>query len=108
MAISRYGAVRLIRDPSREEPVHFATYDLPELLKGYLEVDWFTGQAVIQHVWVLGDRMDKLASKYYGDDEYWWVIALVNKINYPLGVQPGTVLKFPVAVDSVLEKLNLR
>lgn len=106
--LTRYGATRLIRDPSAREPVHFATFDLPENLKGYSVVDWFQGQAYNVHTWKLGDRLDKLASQYLSDDEFWWVIALVNGIDYPLSIPIGTQLKIPVDVDSVLTLLNLK
>ncbi len=108
MAISRYASTDLIRDALTREPVHFATYDLPAALKGYADVDWFSNQPFDQHTWQFGDRLDKLSAKYYGDDEYWWVIAMANGIAYPLGIQPGTVIRLPSDVDAVLSLLNLR
>lgn len=106
--ITRYGTTRLIRDSSAREPVHFATFDLPQALKGYSGVDWFQGQPYNVHTWRIGDRLDKLASQYLSDDEYWWVIALVNGIEYPLSIAIGTQLMIPVNVDSVLELMNLK
>lgn len=108
MATSRYNNTRIIRNPALGEPAHFATYDLPELLKGYADIDWFSGQPYHQHEWTRSDRLDKLASKYFGEDDYWWIIALVNNITYPLGIKPGTIIRVPADVDSVLRKLNLR
>lgn len=32
-----------------------------------------------EHTWSHGDTLAKLAQKYYGGYEYWWVIAFVNK-----------------------------
>ena len=29
-------------------------------------------------MWEVGDRLDKLASREYGDAQYWWVIARYN------------------------------
>lgn len=106
--ITRYGATRLIRDPSSQEPAHFATFDLPDALKGYNNVDWFQGQPCNVHIWRVGDRLDKLASQYLSDDEYWWVIALVNHVEYPLSIPIGTELKIPMDVDAVLTLLNLK
>lgn len=108
MAISRYASTPLIRDPLAREPVHFATYDLPANLKGYADVDWFSNQPVDQHVWQFGDRLDKLANQFYGDDELWWIIAIANGIAYPLGIKPGTVIRVPSDPDAVIALLNLR
>ena len=108
MAISRYATTSLIRDASTREPVHFAPFDLPTALKGYADVDWFQNQPFDTRLWQPGDRLDKLANKYFGDDEYWWVIALVNGIGYPLGIQPGTEIKIPSNVDTVLSLLNIQ
>lgn len=108
MAISRYANTPLIRDATAREPVHFATFDLPAALKGFADVDWFSNQPFDTHVWQFGDRLDKLANRFYGDDEYWWVIALANGIGYPLGIQPGTEVRIPSDVDAVLALLNLR
>lgn len=30
-----------------------------------------------------GDRLDKLAEKYYGDQQLWWVLAYRNDIVFP-------------------------
>jgi len=32
-----------------------------------------------EHIWSYGDSLAKLAQKYYGGYDYWWVIAFVNK-----------------------------
>lgn len=108
MATSRYGSTPVIRNPALGEPAHYGTFDLPEQLRGYATVDWLSNQSYLEHVWAVGDRMDKLANKYFGDDEYWWIIALVNGVTLPLGVPVGTVLKIPSDVAPVLEKLGLR
>ncbi|OGR31600.1 MAG: hypothetical protein A2139_11430 [Desulfobacca sp. RBG_16_60_12] len=108
MAISRYTNTLLIRDTQARERAHYATYDLPVDLKGHADVDWIQNQPFDQHTWQFGDRLDKLANRFYGDDEYWWVIAMANGISYPLGIQPGTVIKIPANVEAVLQLLNLR
>lgn len=43
-----------------------------------------------------GDRLDLLASEYYGDPSLWWIIASANNIhNAPVGIQDGTILRIP-------------
>jgi len=107
MAKSRYFPVRLLRRSDQPEPVHYATFDLPAVYHGVKEIDFLDGLITFEHVWIQGDRMDKLSNKYYGDDQYAWLIALVNNIGYQLGVQPGTVLRVPVDVVPVLERLDM-
>ena len=41
------------------------------------ERDPVTGE--LEHTWKNGDKLYKLANKYYGTYDLWWVLALVNK-----------------------------
>ena len=75
---------------------------------GLKQVELLAGVQTIEYVYKVGDRLDHLAAKYLGDDEYWWVISLVNGINYPFasgGLVPGRALRIPVDVKDVLDKL---
>lgn len=107
MAKSRYFPTRLLRRTDIVEPVHYATWDLPPSYHGLQEVDFLTGITTTDYVWQFGDRMDKVSSKFYDDDQYWWLIALVNNIPYALNIAPGTTLKIPSDVVPVLERLNM-
>lgn len=107
MAKSRFVNTPVIRNPSLPEPRHYATWDLPTTMKGYGAIDLLKGQHTYSHTWQHGDRVDKLASKYLGDDNYGWIICLVNKINNPFSVQPGTVLQIPSNADSILAQLGM-
>lgn len=43
-----------------------------------------------------GDRLDNLAFKYYGNAQYWWVLAIANNIvNGSLYPPQGTTLVIP-------------
>ncbi len=107
MAKSRYVDTRVLRDPALREPQHYATWEPPDSLKGLNPADLLRGQQVFTHTWQLGDRMDKLASRYLGDDGYGWLICLVNGIGDPFGVRPGTALSIPASADVVLEQLGM-
>ena len=48
------------------------------------------------------DRLDQLAFKHLGAGEYWWVIALMNDIDWMYGFEPGQILKIPISVEDVL------
>ena len=48
------------------------------------------------------DRLDNLAAKYLGDGTYWWVIAIMNNLEWAFGFEEGQILLIPVNVQDVL------
>lgn len=56
------------------------------------------------------DRLDILASKYFGDKSLWWIIAVANNLNdASFFINPGTQLRIPGSISTVLndlEKIN--
>jgi len=89
------------------EPAHYLTWNFPTNMRGYKPIDLLGDSEFVEYTWEMGDRLDRLANKYYQDDQYWWVIALVNNISYPLGIKIGTVIRIPHDVNPVLQKLDL-
>lgn len=59
----------------------------------------------VLHKVAIGDTLDKLALKYYGNPTYWWAIAYFNKINDPFIVIEGKykTLKVPAITGVVFE-----
>ena len=56
-----------------------------------------------------GDRFDKLAQQYYGDNTLWWVISVANN-NLPqnaLYLSGGIVLRIPTDLQSILNNYYL-
>ena len=56
----------------------------------------------------VGDRLDSLAYSYYGDSTLWWIIAAANNNTtkgalFPI---PGTQLRIPTNVNSVLQQFD--
>ena len=45
-------------------------------------------------------RLDTLAGKYYGDSQYWWVIAAASGIGWGLQVPPGTLIRIPMSTSA--------
>ena len=60
----------------------------------------------VNHIWKLGDRYYKLADKYYGESQYWWVIAWYNGLPTEADVKPGDALAIPTDLESALRVLR--
>jgi hypothetical protein len=56
----------------------------------------------------IGDRLDNLAYSYYRDSTLWWVISMANNnvTKGSLFPEPGTQLRIPTNVNSVLSLYN--
>ena len=53
------------------------------------------------------DRLDLLASKYYNNASYWWVISVANNLNdASLSIEPGRQLRIPSDINSVLNEFE--
>ena len=59
------------------------------------------------HIWTLGDRYYKLADQYYGDSQYWWVIAWYNARPIEADVLTGDMIEIPINISSALAILGL-
>jgi hypothetical protein len=57
----------------------------------------------VPHVWSSGDRLYKLAGKYYSSPTYWWVIAWFNKTPTEAHLRLGDVVNIPLPLESILE-----
>lgn len=58
------------------------------------------------YTWGYGDRFYKLANQYYGDPEYWWVIAWWNGRPTEADITNGAVISIPIDLQSALEILG--
>ena len=55
-----------------------------------------------RHIWKYGDLFWKLSTKYYGDPQYWWVIASFNRTPTEGHVKLGDLVKIPVSLSEGL------
>ena len=55
-----------------------------------------------RHIWKAGDRYYKLAVDYYGQAQYWWVIALFNQKPTESDVKVGDVINVPLPLEAIL------
>ena len=61
---------------------------------------------LVGHAWSLGDRYYKLAHEYYGDSQWWWVIAWFNQKPTDSHVELGEVINIPLPLDKILRHLR--
>jgi len=102
MGKSRYSDTQLV------DGKYYRSFKLPRVSAGLKNVDLLAGVKTVEYVFKVDDRLDHIAARFLGDDDYWWVIALVNGINYPFasgGLIPGRTLIIPVTVKDVLDKI---
>ena len=102
MGRSRYSQTEIIDNK------YYATSELPVEGLGYREPNLLADVRTFDYKFSVGDRLDHLAAKFFNDETYWWVIALVNNIDYPFasgGLVPGRTLKIPFDVKDVLDKV---
>jgi len=60
----------------------------------------------IPHIWQTGDRYYKLASQYYNNPEYWWIIATYNQKPTEGHLTLGDVILIPTPIERLLEIYN--
>jgi len=84
---------------------HYGTWVDP-VSRNPLGPDVLDGVTTVDHVIEAGQRLDVLAYKYYGDPDYWWVIALANRIIDPFSLTVGQLIRIPSNVLDVLNKVR--
>jgi len=87
-------------DPHYNKPMHLTTV-LPRIDRKHID------RIIIA---TSTDRLDLLASKYYGNQGMWWVIALANDLpGDSLFIEPGKQLFIPTDVSAIknnMKKIN--
>ena len=58
------------------------------------------------HIWKETDSYWKLASFYYEDPAYWWIIAMYNQAPTESHLQPGEQIYIPTNLSEALQLLN--
>lgn len=89
MAISRY------RNTSIIDNQYLSTFDFPDI-----DISKLT---TISIRITDSDRLDTLAFKYLGDGTYWWVIALINDLNWPWDFASGQIIRIPTDINEILK-----
>ena len=61
--------------------------------------------SVAEHTWSQGDKLYKLAHRYYGDRRYWWLIALWNGIPTEAHMFYGLTIEIPFPPDRLYREV---
>tara|TARA_B100000941_G_C28460170_1_gene530266 strand:+ start:80 stop:424 length:345 start_codon:yes stop_codon:yes gene_type:complete len=57
---------------------------------------------VVEMIWTPGQRLYKLAHRFYGDSEYWWVIAWFNERPTDAEFKPGDPVLVPLPLEDMV------
>lgn len=95
--MNRYESVNIKKDESGRR--HKLTTRFP-IIEVSLDDTYIIGQ--------MGDRLDNLAFKYYGDSSLWWIIARANNIGKgDFTVPIGKQIRIPANEYGIIEQYNL-
>ncbi len=69
-----------------------------QVYSNYVFSDNYKGKRymVVEHIWSQGDKLYKLAERYYGDKTFFWMIGLYNKKPTDAHFEYGDVVKIPI------------
>jgi len=79
----------------------------PNLNLKYPTQEQLTSYSIQLETWSVGQRFYKLADKYYGDPQYWWVIAFFNKTPTEQSLNLGDAVQIPLPLELVLSDIGL-
>ncbi len=98
--MSRYSKIRKIKSPTENNGAEF--YSTPM----YPNIPLSENDTYV--LTVEGDRLDLLASQFYGDKNLWWIISCANKdlAQNSLHVPDGTQLRIPISPGKAIGLFN--
>ena len=79
---------------------HITHYGTPKIKD--LTVKEISTLEIINVTWKTGDKLYKLAERYYNDPKLWWVIAQFNKKPTDFHFSLGDVVYIPLPLEKVL------
>ena len=79
-------------------------YRTPE--KEVFEQEVYDSVSTVNYTWTYGDSYWRLASFYYGDSRFWYVIASFNKRPTESHNKIGDVLKIPISLADALQVVS--
>lgn len=89
--MKRYSDIEIQKDGNGRR---FRKTTLLPVIEPHVDDTYIIGQ--------IGDRLDTLAYKYYGDSSLWWIIARANNLgNGDLVVPSGKQIRIPSQITSI-------
>ena len=79
----------------------FRYYETPKMKEATAQE--ISDLQLVPHSWGLGDHFYKLAHRYYGDAELWWIIARFNKRPTEGHVKNGDIINIPTPLSRIRE-----
>ena len=73
----------------------------------YPTTEQLRDMSVIEHIWTVGDRYEKLAFRYYGDVKLWWIIAWINRRPGEFLNSVGDVIFIPSSAEDSMALMNV-
>jgi|6_EtaG_2_1085325.scaffolds.fasta_scaffold04164_7 hypothetical protein len=73
----------------------------------YPTVSEIRNLTIEKKIWTAGEKYFKLANEFYGDPQYWWVVAWYNQEPLETNVKPGTVIDIPTPIEVILQYLGI-
>ena len=80
-------------------------FDTPDLSEQDSAVE--SQIVAVDVVWNVGSKYYNLAKEYYGDEEYWWVIAWYNLTPFEADNSPGDIISIPTPLEAALSKYGV-
>jgi hypothetical protein len=96
---------KFYKDKMRERGLPFFRH-FSKMKISYIAPDDMENLTIIDHIFVTGDSLSKLAYKYYGDTSYWWVLASFNKKPIDNLIKLGDTIHIPLPLEEVVYLLD--
>ncbi len=115
MPVSRYDERKILRNRTfqyinseifkKRNVKAIEQYDTAELI--YPNPEDLEDISILTRNWGVGVKYFNLANEFYGNPQYWWILAWFNLKPLESDYRPGDVVLIPMPLESVLSAFNL-
>lgn len=74
--------------------------------KTFENLQGFEFEIMLEHVWTKTDKLHHLSRRYYGTNDYWWIIGLVNDKPTDGHYKIGDLVRIPRKPGEILEAID--